>query len=98
LTANYQIPKSSRDFDTIYISTDDCFLNLKENGVGVKYRVRLAILYQGLSRVPDARNSKLINKRIIYKLEKIKSITKNSVVSFSDLIRKKIKEFYGEKD
>jgi|GEM_PF-5809091 len=104
LEDNYQIPKNSDKSGIIYISTDDSFLNLKEKqkyqkyAKKQKYRVRLAVLYQGINETPDKRGSRLINKRIVYKLEKIKNVARDNVLNFSRLIREKVFEYYGYED
>jgi len=101
LDDNYEVPKNADKFKFIYISTDDSFLNLKEKRKFEKYahkqryRVRLAVLYQGISKKPDKRGSRLINKRVVYALEKVKSTNKNNVLRFCNLLKEKIYEYYG---
>lgn len=62
----------------------------------VKHRVRLAVLYLGVSNNKDDRNSKLVHKRVIYQINKQKT-KGTTTIKFADIIRDKIKEFYGNK-
>jgi hypothetical protein len=44
----------------------------------------------------DSRNSKLIHKRVIYKISKVKTKSETAV-EFAEFTKQKIKEFYGDK-
>ncbi|AGY41635.1 hypothetical protein mflW37_5680 [Mesoplasma florum W37] len=100
---DYQIPSDVDNYDYVYVSTDDAFLKLKEFDEeeeklkSVKHRVRLAVLYLGVSDTKDDRNSKLVHKRIIYQINKQKTRSP-STTKFAELVREKIKEFYGDKE
>ncbi|ATZ18334.1 hypothetical protein EMELA_v1c08500 [Mesoplasma melaleucae] len=100
---DYEISSDADKYDYVYVSTDDAFLKLKEfdkeeaKMKAKKHRVRLAVLYLGVSDKKNDRNSKLVHKRIIYQIDKQKTRLPSSA-KFAELVKEKIKEFYDDKE
>ncbi|ASP28247.1 hypothetical protein SCORR_v1c04750 [Spiroplasma corruscae] len=96
LENHYNAPKKIEKYNTLYISIDDSYVNLKTNNKAAKYQVRVATLCLGKSDKPDSRNSTLIHKRVITWTKKCKSIANNFVNETIEDLNKYIKIFYGK--
>lgn len=100
---NYVIPETAKNYERIYISVDDTFVKLKtkdkisNKSSAIKYRIRMAILYQGVSEKSNQKSTILINKRIIYKIEKANQEDEHTMEGFNEYLKNKIKIFYGDK-